>query len=367
MSLIEYENLRLLNKEFEDSYKLAFEEFLQSGWYILGEGVKTFEEAYATYCGTQNAVGVASGLDALILSLKVLNFPKGSEIIVPSNTYIASILAIIHADLVPILVEPDINTYNIDPYKIEEKITLKTKAILVVHMYGKPCDMDEVKTIAKNNFLAIVEDCAQAHGAKYKGVKCGALGDLGAHSFYPTKNLGGLGDGGAITFTNEEYNEKLRALRNYGSKIKYHNDYVGWNSRLDEIQAYFLKIKLSKLDIINSHKKELASIYFNYLDPNLILPSQTPHTEDVFHIFAVRLNERDKLREFLLQNGVKTEIHYPIPPHKQKAMVDIISVGDYSVSEKIHSTILSLPISYYHSRDDIFRVVEVVNKFFLKK
>lgn len=359
--MIEYENLRKANEPFFEEYKLAFQNVMESGWYILGESVKNFEECFASYIGTKYCIGVASGLDALILTLDALDFPEGSEIIVPSNTYIATILSIIRCRHKPILVEPDIQTYNIDPLKIEEKITSNTKAIIIVHLYGKCCDIDPIMEIVKKHNLYLIEDCAQAHGAMYKGRKAGTFG-IGCFSFYPTKNLGCLGDGGAITTNDEKLAEKLKALRNYGSNKKYYNEYVGYNSRLDELQAALLSIKLKYLDNINAHKRKLAKIYLENLSDKFIKPIVDKDYYDVYHIFNIRHRRRDELREYLLNNGIKTEIHYPCPPHKQKALQGIVE-GDYPISEEIHSTTLSLPISYFHTEDDILRVCDVINRF----
>lgn len=359
--MIEYESLGRLNKSFEDEYVQCFRELLNSGWYILGKQVATFEEAFAQYCGTKHCIGVASGLDALMLALRCYDFPAGSEVLVPSNTYIATILSILQCGLKPVLVEPDIHTYNIDPLKIEEKITKNTKAIMVVHLYGKACDMDPIMQIAGKYKLPVIEDCAQAHGAMYKGQKVGTFG-IGAFSFYPTKNLGALGDAGAITTNDQEKKDLFMALRNYGSKIKYQNDYIGYNSRLDEIQAGLLSVKLKYLDKINRHKRDLAAIYLKELKDDFIKPSVSSDYFDVYHIFNIRHPKRDELKEYLLENDIKTDIHYPIPPNKQKAMEGII-IGEYPISEEIHRTTLSLPISFGHTEDDIYKVVETINKF----
>lgn len=361
--MIEYENLRKVNEPLFKSLKCSFNELLKSGRYILGNKVNTFEKEFASYCGSKYCVGVASGLDALILSLKVFDFEKGTEVIAPSNTYIATILSIVHNQLKPVLVEPDIRTYNIDPYKIEEKITSKTKAIIVVHLYGKACNMNPIIEIAKKYNLKVFEDCAQAHGAKYKGKKVGTFGDLGAFSFYPTKNLGALGDAGAINTDNRELFEKIKCIRNYGEKIKYNNKFIGFNSRLDEIQAGFLSIKLKKLDKINKHKRMLAKIYMKNLKDCYIKPLIKEDYFDVYHIFSIRHPKRDKLRDFMLKNKIQTSIHYPIPPHKQKAMQGILNCSCYPISEEIHNTILSLPISYFHTKDDICKVTEIMNRF----
>lgn len=360
--MIEYENLKSLNQPFFDEYRERFNEVLESGWYILGNKVSEFESGFASYCGTKYCVGLASGLDALVLALQCFDFPPGSEVIVPSNTYIATILAIYNNGLVPVLVEPDISTYNIDPSRIEERITSKTRAVLVVHLYGKACDMDPIMDIARKYNLRVVEDCAQAHGAEYKGKKTGTFGDFGAFSFYPTKNLGALGDAGAITTESVDFYHKVKALRNYGSNKKYMNDYIGTNSRLDEVQAGFLSVKLKKLNEINEHKRKLASIYQVGLRADYIKPVVEPGYFDVYHIYNIRHPERDRLRQYLLDNGIKTEVHYPIPPHQQKALSERLE-GTFPISEEIHRTTLSLPISYCHGQDEIERVVDVMNKF----
>ena len=360
--MIEYEDLKRVNEPFFNDFKRSFSSVLESGWYILGEKVEDFEKSFAIYNGAKHCVGVASGLDALILSMKAFNFPEKSEIIVPSNTYIATILSILHNNLTPVLVEPEIQTYNLNPVLIEEKISSSTKAILPVHLYGKICNMEAICRIAKRYSLRIIEDCAQAHGAMYKNKKAGTWGDVGAFSFYPTKNLGALGDGGAIITDNDDLAERIRKLRNYGSDNKYYNDFIGINSRLDEIQAGFLSIKLKKLDEINYHKRKLASIYLENLKDDFIKPVVDCDFYDVYHIFNIRHPKRDGLKDFLLKNGIKTEIHYPVPPHKQKAMQGIIQ-GEFPVSEEIHNTTLSLPISYFHKEEDIYRIVEILNKF----
>ena len=359
--MIEYENLGRTNKSLEKEYKECFSSFLESGWYVLGKEVRTFEESFAGYCGVKHCIGVASGLDALMLALRIYDFPQGSEVLVPSNTYIATILSILQCGLKPVLVEPDIRTYNIDPLKIEEHISEKTKAIMVVHLYGKACEMTSIMQLAGKYNLQLIEDCAQAHGAKYKGQKVGTFG-TGAFSFYPTKNLGALGDAGAITTNDSKADSVFRALRNYGSNIKYQNDYIGYNSRLDEIQAALLNVKLKHLDEINAHKRKLAQIYIEGLKEDFIKPIVTSDCFDVYHIFNVRQPKREMLKEYLLKNEVKTDIHYPIPPNRQKAMQGILK-GEYPISEEIHRTTLSLPISYGHSESDVYRVVEIMNKF----
>lgn len=359
--MIEYENLRLANEKLFNKYKESFNDFLNSGWFILGDQVKKFEESFASFCNVKHCIGVASGLDALILAIDACNFPKNSEIIVPSNTYIATILAIVRNGFKPILVEPDINTYNIDPNKIEEKITKNTRAIIVVHLYGKACNMDKICSIANKYDLKIIEDVAQAHGAKFKNKIVGSFG-IGCFSFYPTKNLGALGDAGAITTNDENLAKIFRSLRNYGSAIKYYNDELGYNSRLDEIQAGFLSAKLEILDEITNHKRELAKIYIENLDDRFIKPVVDRDYFDVYHIFNVRHKNRDELKNYLLENEVKTEIHYPLPPHRQKSMHGIIE-GRHPISEEIHNTTLSLPISYFHKEEDILKICDIMNRW----
>ena len=359
--MIEYENLRLANEKLFDKYKESFNNFLNSGWFILGDQVKKFEENFASFCNVKHCIGVASGLDALILAIDACNFPKNSEIIVPSNTYIATILAIVRNGFKPILVEPDINTYNIDPNRIEEKITKNTRAIIVVHLYGKACDMDKICSIANKYDLKIIEDVAQAHGAKFKDKMVGGFG-IGCFSFYPTKNLGALGDAGAITTNDENLAKTFRSLRNYGSAIKYYNDELGYNSRLDEIQAGFLSAKLEILDDITNHKRELAKIYLENLDNRFVKPVVDRDYFDVYHIFNIRHKNRDELKNYLFENEIKTEIHYPLPPHRQKSMQGIIE-GQYPISEEIHNTTLSLPISYFHKEEDILKICDIMNRW----
>lgn len=360
--MIFYENLFESNKKFFDEYNKKFQQVLSSGWFILGNNVETFQKEFAKYHNSKYCIGVASGLDALTLSLIASEIPQGSEVIVPSNTYIATILSIFHAKMKPVLVEPDIATYNIDPMKIEEKISPKTKAIMVVHLYGKSCQMDLILQLCKKYNLILIEDCAQSHGAKFKNKLTGTFGEFGAFSFYPTKNLGALGDAGAVITDSEIFAERLKKLRNYGSSKKYFNDLIGFNSRLDELQAAFLSVKLKYLDQINLHKRKLAKIYLDNLKDDFIKPVVNEDFFDVYHIFNVRHPKRDNLKDYLLKNEILTDIHYPVSPHKQKAMQGIIE-GDYPISEEIHNTILSLPCSFGHSEDDIYRVVEVMNKF----
>jgi dTDP-4-amino-4,6-dideoxygalactose transaminase len=360
--MIEYENLALANTSFMTEFQKSFDSVLNSGWYILGNQVKLFEEEFANYIGAKQCIGVASGLDALILSLKALDLPEGSEVLVPSNTYIATILAILHNNLKPVLVEPDIKTYNIDPYKLEASVSKNTKAILIVHLYGKTCKMDPIVDCCKKHNLYLIEDCAQSHGSTYKNKKSGTFGDMAAFSFYPTKNLGALGDAGAVVVNNPDFYSKIKSLRNYGSSKKYHNDYIGYNSRLDEMQAAFLRIKLKHLDRINQHKINLAQIYHSEIKKDFVLPIVHEDFGDVFHIFNIRSLLRDKLKTYLLKNNIKTEIHYPVPPHKQKALAGLTG-KDYPIAEEIHNTTLSLPISFFHTEKDIQTVARMINSF----
>lgn len=361
--MIEYENLHNLNKSLFEEYKVAFNEVIESGWYVLGTKVKEFENQFAKYCNTSYCVGVANGLDALNLSLRAFGFEKGSEVLVPSNTYIATILSIVENGLQPILVEPNIDTYNINPALLEQAITSKTRAIMVVHLYGKVCDMDPILAIAKKYNLKVIEDCAQSHGAKYKGKLSGSFGDYAAHSFYPTKNLGAIGDAGAVTTNNDELANKIKVLRNYGSEVKYYNDVIGVNSRLDELQAALLLVKLKYMERITTHKRELASIYLSGLKSDFIKPQVHSDYFDVYHIFNIRHPKRDALKDYLLKRNIKTEIHYPVAPNKQKAMIGILDKQQTPIAQEIHETTLSLPISYFHSKETIHQVVDVMNAF----
>lgn len=360
--MIEYENLANSNAEYMQELEQAAVNVIRSGWYILGQEVAAFENEFANYIGTKHCIGVANGLDALILSIEALDLPKRSDILVASNTYIATILAIVRTGHRPVLVEPDVATYNIDPAKLSQAITPATRAICVTHLFGKTCRMDAVTAFANEHGLTVIEDCAQSHGAKLGGQMTGTFGDSGCFSFYPTKNLGALGDAGAIVTNDEGLADRLRYLRNYGSKQKYVNRYVGANSRLDEMQAAVLRVKLRHLDAMTLHKRALANVYFSELPDWVTLPIRREDEHDVFHIFAVRHQARDALRQHLLDRGVKTEVHYPLPPHRQEAMKAILS-GEYPIADELHNTELSLPISLGHSVNDIRQVVEAVRQF----
>ncbi len=361
--MIPYDDLRLVNKPFEEEFRAAFNNVLEKGWYILGKQVKEFEEAYAVFNQTKHCIGVANGLDALVLALRNYAFEPGTEVLVPSNTFIATILAVLQNNLKPVLVEPDIQTYNIDPSKIEAAITSKTKALIVVHLYGKCCDMDPILAIVKKHGLVLIEDTAQAHGATYKNGQTGTFGEIGCFSFYPGKNLGALGDGGAVITNDDAIAKKIRQLRNYGSEIKYYNEQIGFNSRLDEVQAAFLAIKLRSLEKITAHKQKLAAIYQQNLKEDFIKPQRHPDYTDVFHIYNVRHPKRDELRAYLLKNEIIAEIHYPVAPHLQKAMAGIFNGEAYPISEEIHATTLSLPCSTCHTEVQIAHVVDVMNRF----
>jgi len=364
-TMIEYENLKQLNAPFVSELKKVFSNVLSSGWYILGEQVSAFEFEFKQWLKASpesEMVGVASGLDALTLSFKCANLPSDGEVIVAANSYIASILSILNAGLKPVLVDPDPATYNLSVAGIKQVATSKTVAVLPVHMYGKPCPMPEIMQLAKENNWIVVEDCAQAHGAKIGGQKVGTFGDFGAFSFYPTKNLGALGDAGAVLVNQPKWISKMRALRNYGSHKKYENQYLGLNSRLDELQAAFLRIKLPSLDRINQHKQMLAHEYLTKLSSPLILPKIQEGVEEVFHIFAIRTQKRDELKQYLLENRINTEIHYPIPPYRQKALAHLFQSRNFPISDEIHQTILSLPISFVHSKESSSNVISAINK-----
>lgn len=361
--MIKFLDLHKINERFRKDIDKRIKQVLDSGWYLLGEQDKTFEKNFAKFCGTKHCIGCANGLDALNLIIKGFGFSNGDEIIVPSNTYIASILAISQNDCTPVLVEPDIDTYNINPDLIEEKITPKTKAIMVVHLYGQAVQMDKIWLLAEKYGLKIIEDSAQAHGAMYKGRHTGNLGDASGFSFYPGKNLGCMGDGGCITTNDDELAFKIRTIANYGSDYKYHHIFKGTNSRLDEIQAAVLDVKLEHLDADNNRRREIAQYYReNMKNSKITLPKTYDENAHVWHIFAVRTDAREKLQKYLEDNGIQTNIHYPVPPHKQECYKELANQS-YPVSEKIHREIISLPMSPVLTDDEVKKVVEVLNNY----
>lgn len=366
--MIKFLDLYQINQAHKAELMTAFERVLDSGWYIMGAELKRFELEFAAYCGVKHCIGVANGLDALSLIIRAYKelgiFKDGDEIIVPSNTYIASILAISANNLIPILVEPDLNTYNIDAKRIEDKITPKTVAILPVHLYGQLCDMDAILKIAQHYSLKVIEDCAQAHGASNQfGIKAGNFGDAAGFSFYPGKNLGALGDAGAITTNDEQLAITVRALLNYGSIKKYENSYQGVNSRLDELQAALLSVKLKALDVETAHRREIANQYLKGIsNPKLVLPKVISQESHVWHLFVIRTENRAALQEYLTLNDIQTVIHYPIPPHRQKAYQELNNKV-FPISEQIHSQIISIPISPVMSKDQVDIVIKVLNEY----
>ena len=354
-----------LEKELDKDLRAAFDRVLARSWYIEGEEDKAFEEAFAGYCGVKYAVGTGNGLDALMLALKALGIGEGDEVIVPSNTYIATALAVTYVGANPVFVEPVIDTFNIDPSLIEEKITPATKAIMPVHLYGQACDMDPVMEIAEKHDLYVIEDCAQAHGATYKGRKAGTFGDAAGFSFYPGKNLGALGDAGAVVTNNKDLADKVRALGNYGSDYKYHHIYQGNNSRLDELQAAFLAAKLPLLDKVNEDRRRIAKAYSEGItNDKVILPYVREDCVPVWHIYAVRCGERDALEKHLNDLGIGTNKHYPIPIHLQECYKDLgIAQGCLPIAEQISATELSLPLYYGMTDEQIRFVIDSVNSF----
>lgn len=354
-----------MERELDKELKIAFERVFNASWYIEGKEDETFEKAFAEYCGAKYCVGVGNGLDALMLALKALDIGEGDEVLVPSNTYIATALAVTYVGATPIFVEPRIETFNIDPNRIEAAITGKTKAIMPVHLYGQACEMDSIMEIAKQHNLRIVEDCAQAHGATYKGQKVGTFGDVAGFSFYPGKNLGALGDAGATITNNEELANKIRALGNYGSDYKYHHIYKGHNSRLDELQAAFLSAKLPLLDKINDERRRIASRYISEIkNDKIILPYISDECVPVWHIFGVRCNCRDRLDKYLTEKEIGTNKHYPIPIHMQDCYKDLeYKKGDFPIAEEISETELSIPMYYGMTEEQIQHVIDCVNGF----
>lgn len=355
-------DLRFPYLEIKDELDAAFQRVMNSGWYILGEEVTAFEKEFAEYCGTKHCVGVANGLEALQLILRSYGIGADDEVIVPANTYIATWLAVSNAGATVVPVEPDPRTYNLDPRRVEAAITRKTKAILPVHLYGQPADMDPINDIARRHGLKVIEDAAQAHGARYRDRRAGSLGDAAGWSFYPTKNLGAYGDAGAVTTDDDELADRVRLLRNYGSKSKYYNDEKGINSRLDEIQAALLRVRLKHLDEWNSRRARIAGKYLDELrETELLLPGVCEGADPVWHLFVVRSNRRDELQRYLKSVGVNTLVHYPVPPHLQKAYREMrLPLGSFPVTETIHQEALSLPMGPQLGEAEAARVIGAV-------
>lgn len=354
-----------MERELEKELRAAFDRVFTRSWYIGGVEDEAFEKAYADYCGVDYCIGVGNGLDALMMSLKALGIGEGDEVIIPSNTFIATALAVTYVGAIPVLVEPRIETFNIDPDKIEAAITRRTKAIMPVHLYGQACDMDPIMEIAKKYGLKVVEDCAQAHGATYKGRKVGTFGDAAGFSFYPGKNLGALGDAGAAITNDKEIAEKIRALGNYGSDYKYHHIYQGNNSRLDELQAAFLAAKLPILEKMNIERRRIANRYLSGIkNERIILPTVEADMVPVWHIFGIRCAERDELEAYLNKKGIGTNKHYPIPIHLQECYKDLeFTEGAYPIAEEISRTELSIPMYYGMTEDEIDCVIDSINDF----
>ncbi|WP_310555421.1 DegT/DnrJ/EryC1/StrS family aminotransferase [Flavobacterium sp.] len=367
--MISFLDLHKINKPYEKAFQEKLQNVMDSGWYILGNEVKTFEQNFANYCGTTHCIGVGNGLDALVLIFKAYiqlgKLQKGDEVILPANTYIASILSVLQADLIPVLVEPKEETYNINPDLIQEKVTSKTKAILAVHLYGQLAEMDLINQIATQNNLLVIEDAAQAHGAEmnYKFRKTGNLSNAAAFSFYPGKNLGALGDGGAVTTNDDELAKTIKSLRNYGSETKYYNDFIGVNSRLDEVQAAFLNVKLPHLDSDNEKRRSIAKRYISEIkNPKITLPFYNNSLNHVFHLFVIRTKNRSALENYLKENKIETLIHYPIAPHKQKAL-SFLNHLSFPITEQIHNEVLSLPISPEITNEEVDFVINVLNRY----
>ena len=354
-----------MEKELNDDLRGAFDRVFTRSWYIEGVEDEAFEKAFAEYCGTKYCVGVGNGLDALMLALKAMGIGEGDEVIVPSNTYIATALAVTYVGATPIFVEPDIRTFNINPELIESAITEKTKAIMPVHLYGQACDMDPIIAVAKKYGLRVVEDCAQAHGATYKGQKVGTFGDAAGFSFYPGKNLGALGDAGAVVTDNVELAQKVRALGNYGSDYKYHHIYKGNNSRLDELQAAFLAAKLPHLERMNGERRRVAAKFTEGINnPKVVTPYVIPECVPVWHVYGIRCAEREALEKHLNEKGIGTNKHYPIPMHLQECYKDLnIQQGTLPIAEEISATELSIPMYYGMSDEEIQYIIDTINEF----
>ena len=354
-----------MERELDSDLRNAFNRVFTRSWYIEGQEDAAFEKAFSAFCGTKYCIGVGNGLDALMLILKALDIGEGDEVIVPSNTYIATALAVTYVGAKPVFVEPEMETFNIDPSRIEAAVTARTKAIMPVHLYGRACDMDPIMSIAAKYSLRIIEDCAQAHGATYKGRKVGTFGDAAGFSFYPGKNLGALGDAGAVVTDNEDIAVKVRALGNYGSDYKYHHIYKGNNSRLDELQAAFLSAKLPHLERMNAARRQIADRYLSEIkNPAVILPLVSEEYVPVWHIFGIRCSRRDELEKHLSSRGIITNKHYPIPMHLQECYRDLgFSEGDFPIAEEISRTELSRPMFYGMTDAEVQAVISAVNDF----
>lgn len=362
---VPFVSFRPMEHELDQELRNAFERVYKRSWYIEGVEDEAFEKAFAEYCTVNYCVGTGNGLDALMLALKAIGIGSGDEVIVPANTYIATALAVTYVGATPVFVDPDIRTYNIDPTKIDAVITDKTKAIMPVHLYGQPCDMEPILKIAKKYHLYVVEDCAQAHGSTYKNKKVGSFGDAAGFSFYPGKNLGALGDAGAVVTDDKIIADKVRALGNYGSDYKYHHIYQGNNSRLDEMQAAFLAAKLPHLEKINMERRRIADLYLNGIkNPEIVLPYVIEDAVPVWHIFGIRCNRRDELEKYLLEKEIGVNKHYPIPIHLQECYKNLgYREGDFPVAEEISTTELSLPMYYGMTVEEISYVIDAINKF----
>ncbi|MEK8181054.1 DegT/DnrJ/EryC1/StrS family aminotransferase [Flavobacterium buctense] len=365
--MIKFLDLHKINLPYQTAFQEKMQQVLDKGWFILGDEVKTFESSFAQYCGTKYGIGVGNGLEAMVLIFKAYiqlgKLQKGDEVIVPANTYIASILAILQADLVPIMVEPKLETYNLNPDLIADKISSKTKAVLAVHLYGQLAEMEQINAIAKEHNLLVIEDSAQAHGAAYQNRKSGNLSDAAAFSFYPGKNLGALGDAGAITTNDADLAKVLFALRNYGSEQKYYNEFIGVNSRLDELQAAFLTVKLPHLDAENLKRKDIVKRYLTEIkNDKITLPFWDGTDNHVFHLFVVRTQNRAQFQEFLKQNDIETLIHYPVPPHQQKALSKWNSLS-FPITEKIHQEVISLPLSPVMTEEEVSYIITILNQY----
>lgn len=362
---IPFVSFEAMHNEIKDEVLAKFKEVYEKNWFIGGSELEQFEAEFAQYCGTKYCVGCGNGLDALFLTLKAYGVGEGDEVIVPSNTYIATALAVSYVGATPVFVEPTLDYFNIDVDRIEEKITDKTKAIMAVHLYGQPASMTKINELAKKHNLIVIEDSAQAHGATYKGVRTGSLGNAAGFSFYPGKNLGALGDAGAMVTNDKEVADRVRALGNYGSDYKYHHIYKGNNSRLDEVQAAMLRIKLRHLDKWNGERVRIASRYLAEIDnPEVVLPKVAEDCTHVYHIFAIRTDARESLEKYLNDNGIGTNKHYPIPMHLQEAYADLnIAEGALPLAEEISSTQLSIPMYYGMTDDEISYVIEKINNW----